>query len=154
MKRMHVALLLAIIMVTPLVYGQMKSGAMSQQDWEKLDHKWLDSERLGDLAYCEKFFADSYVLVFPNGQAFTKAQWLGTLRGPDRPVLQVLNPENIKVHEFGDVAIITDHTTIKGHDGKGASLDGEYNVFRVVIKQNGMWKATGVVMNADQTKKQ
>jgi len=50
------------------------------------------------------------------------------------------------------VAILTDHTTIKGHDSKGNSLDGEYNVFRVVIKQNGSWRATGVVMNQDLTK--
>jgi hypothetical protein len=51
------------------------------------------------------------------------------------------------------VAILTDHTTIKGHDSKGNSLDGEFNVFRVVIKKNGAWLATGVVMNPDLTKK-
>ena len=121
-------------------------------DWSALDHKWLDAERIGDVAYLEKFFADSYVLVLANGQTYTKKEWLDILRGPDRPTLLVLNPENIKVHLFEDVAILTDHTTIKGHDSKGNSLDGEYNVFRVVIKQNGAWHATGVVMNQDLTK--
>jgi ketosteroid isomerase-like protein len=155
MKRVYVGVLLAITMVAPLVYGQLKSATAeySQQDWEKLDHKWMDSERLGDLAYCEKFFAPSYVLVFPNGQAFTKDQWLGILRGPDRPTILELNPTEIKAHVFGNVAIITDHTTIKGHDSKGVSMDGEYNVFRVVIKQKGSWRATGVVMNQVAAKK-
>jgi hypothetical protein len=32
-------------------------------------------------------------------------------------------------------------------------MDGEFNVFRVVIKQNGAWRATGVVMNAVTPKK-
>jgi hypothetical protein len=32
-------------------------------------------------------------------------------------------------------------------------MDGEYNVFRVVIKQNGSWRATGVVMNQVASKK-
>jgi ketosteroid isomerase-like protein len=59
----------------------------------------------------------------------------------------------VKAHVFGNVAILTDHTTIKGHDSKGNSLDGEFNVFRVVTRQSGMWRATGVVMNEDQTKK-
>ena len=123
------------------------------EDWKALDHKWLDSERTGDLDYLEKFFADSYVLVLANGQSYTKKEWLGILRSADRPTLLKLDPENIQVHVFGNVAILTDHTTIKGQDSKGNSLDGEFNVFRVVIKQNGSWRATGVVMNQDLTKK-
>jgi ketosteroid isomerase-like protein len=155
MRRIHVGTLALILSFTPLAFGQTKSAAAPAvgEDWKALDHKWLDSERTGDLDYLEKFFADSYVLVLANGQSYTKKEWLGILRGPDRPTLLVLDPENIKVHVFGNVAILTDHTTIKGHDGKGNSLDGEFNVFRVVIKQNGSWRATGVVMNQDLSKK-
>jgi ketosteroid isomerase-like protein len=138
---------------TPQATVAEPATAAIHEDWSALDHKWLDSERTGDLDYLEKFFADSYVLVLANGQTYTKKEWLAILRGPDRPTLEVLDPENIKVHRFGNVAILTDHTTIKGHDAKGNSLDGEYNVFRVVIKQNGSWRATGVVMNPDLTKK-
>ena len=155
MKKIHVGALLLILSCAPLAYAQTKSAATSDAvvNWGALDRKWLDSERTGDLDYLEKFFADSYVLVLSNGQTYTKKEWLGILRGPDRPTLLVLNPENIEVHVFGNVAILTDHTTIKGHDGKGNSLDGEYNVFRVVINQNGSWRATGVVMNQDLSKK-
>ncbi len=155
MRRIHFGALLFIMAIAPLAYGQVKSGttASVEEELKKLDHKWLDSERLGDLDYCEKIFAPSYVLVFPNGEMYTKDQWLGILRGPDRPTLLVLNPQDIKVHVYGNVAILTDHTTLKGHDSKGNSMDGEFNVFRVVIKQNGEWRATGVVMNAIAAKK-
>jgi ketosteroid isomerase-like protein len=155
MRRICAGVIASILIFAPLVFGQAKSAAAldAGEDWKALDHKWLDSERTGDLDYLEKFFADSYVLVLANGQSYTKKEWLGILRGPDRPTLLLLNPENIKVHIFGNVAILTDHTTIKGHDSKGNSLDGEFNVFRVVIKQNGSWRATGVVMNQDLTKK-
>ena len=155
MRRICLGVIASILIFAPLVFGQTKSAAVPDagEDWKALDHKWLDSERTGDLAYLEKFFADSYVLVLANGQSYTKKEWLGILRGPDRPTLLLLNPENIKVHVFGNVAILTDHTTIKGHDSKGNSLDAEFNVFRVVIKQNGTWRATGVVMNQDLTKK-
>lgn len=155
MRQIHVGALALILSVAALAFGQTKSASTptSGEDWKELDHKWLDSERTGDLDYLEKFFADSYVLVLANGQTYTKKEWLGILKGPDRPTLQVLDPENIEVHDFGNVAILTDHTTIKGRDGKGNSLNGEYNVFRVVIKQNGSWRATGVVMNPDLSKK-
>jgi ketosteroid isomerase-like protein len=154
MRRIHVAALAFILSFAPLAFCQTKSTAppAGGEDWKALDHKWLDSERTGDLDYLEKFFADSYVLVLANGQSYTKKEWLGILRSADRPTLLLLDPENIQVHVFGNVAILTDHTTIKGHDSKGNSLDGEFNVFRVVIKQNGSWRATGVVMNQDLTK--
>lgn len=155
MKRIHLGILMGLMMLEPAAKGQSKSSAPAgvEEELKKLDHKWLDSERTGDLDYCEKFFADSYVLVLADGTMHTKAEWLGILRGPDRPTLEVLDPTNIQVHIFGNLAILTDHTTIKGHDSKGARLDGEFNVFRVVIKQNGSWRATGVVMNEDKTKK-
>jgi ketosteroid isomerase-like protein len=155
MRKIYLVALALTLCLAPFAFGQTKSAATPDagEDWKALDHKWLDSERTGDLDYLEKFFADSYVLVLANGQSYTKKEWLGILRGPDRPTLLLLDPENIKVHVFGNVAILTDHTTIKGHDNKGNSLDGEFNVFRVVIKQNGSWRATGVVMNQDLTKK-
>jgi len=149
-NRISVAALAAILACAPLALSQTKapSAAGTAEELKKLDHEWLDAEKRLDVDYCEKFFADSYVLVFPNGQALTKKEWLGILRGPDHPTITMLDPEDIKVHVFGNVAILTDHTTLKGHDSKGKSMDGEFNVFRVVIKQNGEWRATGVVMNA------
>jgi ketosteroid isomerase-like protein len=155
MKRIHLGILMGLVMLAPAAKAQSKSSAPAgvEEELKKLDHKWLDSERTGDLDYCQKFFADSYVLVLADGTMYTKAEWLGILRGPDRPTLEVLDPTNIQVHVFGNVAILTDHTTVKGHGNKGTRLDGEFNVFRVVIKKNGSWQATGVVMNADKTKK-
>jgi len=156
MKRIHLAALVVVLALAPLASAQTKpatAGPSVEEELKKLDHKWLDSERLLDVDYCEKFFADSYVLVFPNGQPYTKKEWLGILRGPDHPTITKLDPEDIQVHVFGNVAILTDHTTLKGHDSKGNSMDGEFNVFRVVIKQNGEWRATGVVMNAATAKK-
>jgi ketosteroid isomerase-like protein len=155
MRQICVGALALALSFAPPAFGQTKSAEASdsEMDWGALDHKWLDSERTGDLDYLEKFFADSYVLVLANGQTYTKKEWLGILRGPNRPTLLTLDPKNIEVHVFGNVAILTDHTTIKGHDSRGNSMDGEFNVFRVVIKQDGEWRATGVVMNPDLSKK-
>ena len=148
-RRVHGFVLAGALAATTFAFGQSGKAVPASvvEEFTKMDHKWLDSERTGDLDYCEKFFSDSYVLVLASGQTYTKKEWLGILRGPDKPTLNVLNPQDIKVHVYGNVAILTDHTTIRGHDSKGVSMDGEYNVFRVVVKENGMWRAAGVVMN-------
>jgi ketosteroid isomerase-like protein len=154
MRRFPVAAIAAILMLAPLAFSQTKpNSSVEEEQLKKLDHQWLDAEKRLDVAYCEKFFADSYVLVFANGQANTKRQWLDILRGPDHPTITLLDPADIKVHLHGNVAILTDHTTLKGHDSKGNSMDGEFNVFRVLIKKNGSWQAAGVVMNAMAAKK-
>src|ERR1700676_670882 len=126
MKRMPLGVLVMMMAFAPLASAQAQSSAPAsvEEELKKLDHKWLDSERTGDLDYCEKFFADSYVLVLANGTTYTKAQWLGILRGPERPTLEVLDPSDIKVHLFGNLAILTDHTKIKGHDSKGVRMAG------------------------------
>src|SRR5580693_2186163 len=116
LRKIRAGALLLSLMCSPIAFGQTKSASTpaAGEDWTALDHEWLDSERTGDLDYLEKFFADSYVLVLANGQSYTKKEWLGILRSADRPTLLLLNPGNIKVHVFGNVAILTDHTTIKG----------------------------------------
>lgn len=150
MRRFGLMVLAAMITLAPPVMAQTKSASSSSEEEElkKLDHKWLDSEKKYDVAFCQRFFADSYVLVLANGEMYSKEKWLGILASPtERPTLEVLDPEDIQVHIYGNAAILVDHTTIKGHDSKGVSMDGQFRVFRVLIKQNGSWRATGVVMN-------
>ncbi len=149
MRCIRGGVVLLVIALAPFAFGQTKSNtrASVEEELKKLDYKWLDAEKNGDIHYCEKFFADSYVLVLAGGQMYTKDQWLGVLKAADHPTFEVLNPDDVKVHLFGNVAILTDHTTLRGHDSKGNRIDGEFEVFRVVTRQNRQWRATGVVMN-------
>ena len=90
LRPIQIGVLVLVLSFVPLAWSQTKSAAApgGAVDWTALDHKWLDSEKNGDLGYLEKFFADSYVLVLANGQSHTKKEWLDILRGPDRPTLQ------------------------------------------------------------------
>src|SRR5579872_6633343 len=97
-KRFQIMAVAVLLLCAPLAFAQTKSNSSAEEEeLKKLDHSWLDAEKRLDIAYCEKFFADSYVLVFPNGEAYTKKQWLDILRGPDHPVITFLDPEDIKV---------------------------------------------------------
>ena len=149
MRRVQFLILIAIAAGAPSIFGQghpAKNADVIEQ-LKKFDHDWMDAERRDDVAYCEKYFADSYVLVVTGGKMYTKSEWLGVLKSPDHPTIEVLDPEDIQVHLHGNVAILVDRTTLKGHDSNGKEFGGQYRVFRVAIKQNGEWRATGVVMN-------
>jgi ketosteroid isomerase-like protein len=149
MRRAQILLLIAIMAGSPSLFGQSRAGKNADviKRLKKFDHDWLDAEKRDDVAYCEKYFADSYVLVVTGGKTYTKSEWLGVLKSPDHPTIEVLDPEDIQVHLHGNVAILIDRTTLKGHDSSGKEFGGQYRVFRVAIKQNGEWRATGVVMN-------
>ncbi|MGH9358230.1 MAG: nuclear transport factor 2 family protein [Terriglobia bacterium] len=118
-----------------------------QEEFAAIDRKWLSAEKNGEWDFCEKFFADSYILNLPDGQALTKREWLDLLEGPNHPTLDVLTSDDIHAWVFGDVAIVIDRVTIKGHDAQGQSMDGHYRVLRVLVKRQGEWKAGGVIMN-------
>jgi ketosteroid isomerase-like protein len=149
MKRAHILIFVAILAGSQALFGQAvgKRGADVIEQLKQFDHDWLDAEKRDDVAYCEKYFADSYVLVVTGGKMYTKSEWLGVLKSPDHPVIESIDPEDIQVHLHGNMAILIDRTTLKGHDSKGKEFGGQYKVFRVVIKQGGEWRATGVVMN-------
>ena len=152
MGRAQVLILIAMMAGSQAAFGQAagKKDADVVEQLKQFDHDWLDAEKRDDVAYCEKRFADSYVLVVTGGKMYTKSEWLGVLKSPDHPVIELIDPEDIQVHLHGNMAILIDRTTLKGHDSKGQEFGGQYRVFRVVIKQNGEWRATGVVMNPIQ----
>jgi len=152
MRCAQVLILIAMMAGSQAAFGQAagkKDGDVVEQ-LKQFDHDWLDAEKRDDVAYCEKRFAESYVLVVTGGKMYTKSEWLGVLKSPDHPVIELIDPEDIQVHLHGNMAILIDRTTLKGHDSKGQEFGGQYRVFRVVIKQNGEWRATGVVMNPIQ----
>ena len=152
MRCAQVLILIAMMAGSQAAFGQAagKKDADVVEQLKQFDHDWLDAEKRDDVAYCEKRFAESYVLVVTGGKMYTKSEWLGVLKSPDHPVIELIDPEDIQVHLHGNMAILIDRTTLKGHDSKGQEFGGQYRVFRVVIKQNGEWRATGVVMNPIQ----
>ena len=151
MTRILLSVLTLMLVGSPMVFGQAAKSKKSGDVIEELkqfDHDWLDAEKRDDVAYCQKRFADSYVLVVTGGKMYTKSEWLAVLSSPDHPVIESIDPEDIQVHLHGNnMAILIDRTTLKGHDSSGKDFGGQFRVFRVVIKQGGEWKATGVVMN-------
>ena len=148
MRRIPMFGLVTALAVSSMALGQEagKKDGNVEEELKTLDHNVLDAEKKFDIAALEQLFAPSYFLVLPNGEIYSRGKWIGILKGPDHPTIEVLDSKDIHVHVFGNMAILTDTTTLKSHDNKGVEFSGTFRVFRVCLKQQGKWRLAGVEM--------
>jgi ketosteroid isomerase-like protein len=144
----------AVTAICSLARGQAASlSSMSDQDkaalekqlWE-LDQKWLVAARSQKpgMEYLNQLFDDQFFEVIRNGQVVNKSQLIDMLGKAKLAPGQGAYPDQFKLMAvYGDVAFVTDRTTLKGSVYGNAPGDatGQYRVVRVFVKKNGQWKA-------------
>ena len=140
------ALALFILLASGTLAVGQSSSKLGQEDVASavsiLDHVWLDAAHNRDTETMAWLFADDFVEVHPGGDIVNKQQQLDQIKDPSRENLE-LHPNNIQVrYASPDVAVLTDTTTIRGLSG-GVNYDGQYQVIRVFVKQQGRWRAAG-----------
>lgn len=92
-----------------------------------------------DVATLERWFADDFLAIVPQGIQMTKAQALAQVASRDYQ-LECLRNEDIRVRVFGDVAIATAHGVAQGRIS-GQATRGEFLYTRVWIRRGGEWQA-------------
>ena len=156
MKFVRIQMLaLAVIMaVIPLVAAQQSSSTAAADKAEliKLDKEWLDAARNHDRAFCEKLWAPGFVEVIGHGVVLSREQLLNLISDKTRKGKPYVDDIHV-ANYWGDVAVLTDHTVLKGHDtGNKADLGGQYRVIRVYVKRNGQWRAIAAGLNLMSSK--
>jgi len=152
MKLVRIQMLaLAVIMAAiPLASGQKSSSSTAAADKAelvKLDQEWLDAARNHDRAFCERLWAPGFVEIIGHGVVLNREQLLDLISDKTRQGKPYVDDVHV-ANYYGDVAVVTDHTTLKGHDiGKKADLAGQYRAIRVYIKRNGKWRAIAACLN-------
>ncbi len=142
MKNVHVVALAAFLAMPMLAHGQASMAKEDKATREIIEfrNRYIEAEENRDTEYLNKILADDFFALNPQGKLLNKAQQLENIKRPER-TLKVLNPRetNVQFYGHGDVAILTEHVTVDGHD-KGVPFGGEYRFLRVFAKQNGEWK--------------
>ena len=142
MKIARFAALATFLAMPLLAHGQAPMAKNDKATQEVIDfrNRYIEAEENRDMAFLDKILADDFFALNPQGKLLNKAGQLENLKRPDR-TLKVLNPRETHVQFYanGDVAILTEHVTVDGHD-KGQPFGGEYRFLRVFAKQNGSWK--------------
>ncbi|MGH9358124.1 MAG: nuclear transport factor 2 family protein [Terriglobia bacterium] len=143
--------LIAVLAVSPLAFGQ-KIGKNSvnsklEQELWKVDQQWLEAARNKKLDVLQELWTSQFFEINSGGTVPDKTEQLDRLKNrevkPDRGAF----PSDFKLRAvYGNFALATDHTTLKGSFLNGHDFSGEYRVLRMFVKENGKWRVAGAAM--------
>ncbi len=105
---------------------------------EGLESQWRDGLLHNDVATVGRLLADDYLGINPDGTLETKADAIA-LRRSGAIRITSIDPENVKVHVYGDTAVVTSQVSVQGHEGE-RDISGHYHYTRVYSHKSGEWK--------------
>jgi ketosteroid isomerase-like protein len=133
--------LLFMIVVSAYSFGQTPKDANAAVEAElrALMQTEYAAGMHNDAATINRIWADEYVSTGPKGQTTTKAQMLGIYKAapPSQTKVSPMMLDDVQVHVYGDVAVMTGRATGTLQNGKPAGASLRFT--RVHVKRQGQW---------------
>jgi ketosteroid isomerase-like protein len=146
MRSMPALLFITVFAVSPLIRPQAtaekgpEKPATAEQQVLDLEKRWFEAEKAHNTAFLEQIFADDLVVGSAMGDVVDRDQILSRMRSPDHRI-EELHSDHVRVRVYGNVAVVTEHATIRGHD-KGRPFGGEFRYVRIFVKRQGRWQVS------------
>ncbi len=146
MKRM-LAVAALTMAASSLALGQMtgKRVNYSNQKGDSVEQAVLQMEEelrvaitKNDTKAYGRLLDDDYVFTNQDALVRTKAQMMSAYESGSIKY-ESLKFDDLKVHAYGDSAVITGRSTSKGQDN-GKDISGQYRYTRVYVKRQGKWQ--------------
>ncbi len=118
---------------------EMHRNSTAEHQLVSMEHELAEAANRRDLATLERLTADDFAGFDPSGQELNKAQVLARFTSPDYEV-ESLRHEDIRARVFGDCAVATARTVVKGRY-LGKDVGGQFRYLRVWIWRQGRWQA-------------
>jgi ketosteroid isomerase-like protein len=138
----RVLLLTALLLwLAPGLHGTMPlvhHGDRLHREIEGLEAQWRTALLQNDLATIARLLADDYLGINANGTLETKADVLAARRSGQTHITG-LDMENLKVHVYGNTAVVTSRVDLRGNRGD-QDISGLYHYTRVYSQREGQWK--------------
>jgi ketosteroid isomerase-like protein len=146
MRRSWTALL-AIVSCTALLAVSVNGGAQSAATQPRnslrtmaplqLENQWTSALVNRDALTFDQLLAPNFVYT-ENNEVMSRGDVIKSVNGPDR-VTWARN-EGMKLHDFGNVEVITGVLHLKGTGNKGVPFDKRYRFTDTWQKQSGRWR--------------
>jgi ketosteroid isomerase-like protein len=150
MKYMRLGALVAMVAAWFLASGDLgsqgngKKNDQNARQLKDLDQQWLHAATTKHTEFLAQLFTDGMFEVGPDGHAVSGAEMRKGLADPNTHLDIVVDEVEIR-GIYGDTAVLTDRTTLKGTSANGP-ISGQYRVTRVFKQLNGKWRAIGASM--------
>ena len=142
MRRGIIVLLLLVAVESPAFSqtggGQSNRVGKAEQAVLKLLDNWMDALKGNDVAALERILADDFMIVGSDGSIRSKDQELAPIKSGDIK-FESFTVEGVKVHVYGDTAVVTGVGTYKV-TFKGRTASARERFFDVYQKRKGRWQ--------------
>jgi len=149
-----ILMLLAMAVAPAPAAAQLKTSmsaaevAALEKELYEVELKWMKAEfdkKVTGPDSMGEMWMDDFFDILPDGQVVNKQQMMDMMvKGEHKPGTGAF-PVNLKLRAIhGNVALATDHTTIKGVDANGNIVPvREMSVLRMFVKDKGKWRVAG-----------
>ena len=124
--------------------AEKAAPAAAEQELTRLSEQYVAALKGGDAAALERIWADDLTFVNSAGAVQTKAQRLADIRSGANK-FDTLDPAQQTWRVYGDAAVMTTLTTVKGQYG-GQEASGQYRVTQVYVRRGGVWQIVAIQM--------
>ncbi len=118
-----------------------------EQEIVKLENDWMVAWKNGDAAFLEKLFADEYLSTDSDGTTNTKAQELANVKSKTY-TFEGFDYGDMKIHIYGDTAIVTGENRTKKAMYKGKDISGTHRFTDGLVKRGGRWQVVATQSTA------
>lgn len=153
MRNVWVLILCIVASMAPPVRAQDKSqpsagNAALEKELFALELKWMKAEfdkKMTGPDSMGELWTDDFFDVLPGGRVVNKQEMMDLMVKTDRQPGTGAFPDHFKLMAvYGNVALATDHTVIKGVDANGKIVViREMGVLRMFVKEKGKWRVAG-----------
>jgi hypothetical protein len=148
--------ILAVCMIAAFslpALGQDKSQQIAvtpalEKELFAIELKWMKAEydkNKDGVDGMGKLWTGDFFDVLPDGSVVNKQEMMDLMAKADRKPGTGAFPDHFKLRAvYGNVALATDHTILKGVDAKGnIVVVREMGVLRMFVREKGKWKVAG-----------
>src|SRR6266849_7440896 len=120
MKRTWILCLIGLLSLGSAAWSQAQTTGGTERAVAALEQQWLQSQKTNNPDLVAPLLADKYIGTGINGKVTGKTEMLAREKATK---YDSIDYEDVKVTAFGDTAIATGGSKIKGTDASGKPLD-------------------------------
>lgn len=139
MRTLSAFVVMTFVLALPHSWAQAPP-ASPEQTLVALESNWSQAAIKRDGAALDRFYADEYIFTNEDGVTSNKVKEIANITsGTFRLVAFKFN--DLKVHVYGDLAVVTGENNIKGTwEDISKDISGPYRFTDVFVKRNGRWQ--------------
>ncbi|RKH18752.1 nuclear transport factor 2 family protein [Corallococcus praedator] len=135
---MKVQTMLTTVLAVAASTAEARDPAQDERDLLKVEAALCRAFESGDADTLRKSLDKQFILTDSKGTVTNFDQNLAEVVKRD-PVYEVFRNHHQKVRLYGDAAVVTGITTLKGHSGK-TQFEGDFQFTDTWVHREGQWK--------------